>query len=193
MCGMYLSMPLGKDLSKVIQNTLENVATSILNSTNVNNVEKKVNNVSPVNFEKIDTAKVLRVLNKTRKELLQRNKLYEDSQKRCSEFIHKLSGEKCKNSELERKVNELTERNNNINKTAEESFNKRLTKKKFSSPPTLKIFECFKKEELKRKLNELVDNEDGTLEIKLVCKQDVYQVYRYDDEKKPKKKKKKTK
>ena len=192
MCGMYLSIPLGKNLSKVIQNTLEKVATSILNSANVNNVEKKVNNVSPVNFEK-DTTRVLRVLNRTREELLQRNKLYEDSQKRCSEFIHKLSDEKFKNLELERKVKELTEHNNNISKTGEESFNKRLTKKKFSSPPTLKIFECFKKEELKRKLNELVDNEDGTLEIKLICKQDVYQVYRYDDEKKPKKKKKKTK
>ena len=90
-------------------------------------------------------------------------------------------------------MNELTENNNNISKTAEESFNKRLIKKKFSSPPTLKIFECFKKEELKRKFNELVDNEEGTLEIKLVCKPDVYQVYKYDDEKKPKKKKKKTK
>ena len=193
MCGMYLSIPLGKNLSKVIQNTLENVATSILNSSNVNNVGKKVNNVSPVNFENIDTTKVLRVLNRTRRELLQRNKLYEDSQKRCSEFIHKLSDEKFKNLELERKVKELTEHNNNISKTAEESFSNKFIKKKFSSPPTLKIFECDKKEELKRKLNELVDNEDGTLEIKLICKQDVYQVYRYDDEKKPKKKKKKTK
>ena len=61
MCGMYLSIPLGKDLSKVIQNTLENVATSVMNSTNVNNVEKKVNNVSPVNFEK-DTIRVQFVL-----------------------------------------------------------------------------------------------------------------------------------
>ena len=192
MCGMYLSIPLGKDLSKVIQNTLKNVATSKLNSTNVNNVNKKMNNVSPANFEK-DTNRVLQVLNRTRKELLERNKLYEDSQKRCSEIIHKLSDEKFKNLELEKKVNELTENNNNISKTAEESFNKRLIKKKFSSPPTLKIFECFKKEELKRKFNELVDNEEGTLEIKLVCKPDVYQVYKYDDEKKPKKKKKKTK
>ena len=123
------------------------------------------------------------MLNRTRKELKERNRLYQDSQVRCSDLIHKLSDEKSKNLELQKKLQEFSE----LQQCKSDPVEERSPRQSKS-----KIMECHEKTELKRKLNDIIDkNEDGKLDIKITCTEGVYRLYRFKPIIKSKKRKNK--